>query len=270
MNTLAARYVLWSCCAMSLGMTQNVIAKEMGAEKIITMCVDNNDWKPFSFISKGTATGVFIDLMKGGASKAGYKLRFKPMPWDVCIKQVQEGNLDGAVPASYKAERAAFMLYPDDAATNNDSKWAVGKADYVVLVKIGTKDGDYEYSGDVKTLPQPVFVPRSYSIADDIKKQGLQVSSNARYDEVNLYQLLQSSGGSAVAAGVAVEAILTNKFFANKFKVSKQAFTTKTYYMPFAKTTKVPKADVQKIWDEIAVLRADSGWMRKTIAKYQK
>lgn len=239
-------------------------------EKVIKMCVDNNDWKPFVFIEKAKIKGIFVDLMQGGAEKAGYKIRFKAMPWDVCLNQVKTGNMDGAEPASYKAERAEFMIYPDDAATNNDSKWAIGKADYVVLVKIGTKDGDYEYNGDVKTLPQPVFVPKSYSIADDIKKQGLQVSSNARYDEVNLYQLLQSSGGSAVAAGVAVKAILEGKFFADKFKVSRQAYTTKTYYMPFAKTTKVPKADIQKIWDEIAILRADSAWMRKTIAKYQK
>ncbi|HNJ87432.1 MAG TPA: hypothetical protein PKU92_12675, partial [Agitococcus sp.] len=29
-------------------------------------------------------------------------------------------------------------------------------------------------------------------------------------------------------------------------------------------------ADMQKIWDGIAELRADNAWMRKTIAKYQK
>ncbi len=239
-------------------------------DKIIKMCVDNNDWKPFAFISKGKVQGIFIDLMQSGAEKAGYKVRFKAMPWDVCLNQVKTGNMDGAEPSSYKADRAEYMIYPEDAATNQDSKWAVGKADYVVLVKISNKDGNYEYDGNPQSLPQPVYIPRSYSVADDLKKLGIKTSTNARYDEVNLYQLLQSNEGSAIAAGVAVNAILENKFFANKFRVSRQAYTTKTYFMPFSKTSKIPKEDIQKIWDEVAKLHADSAWMRKTIAKYQK
>ena len=239
-------------------------------EKVINVCVDTNDWQPFAFVKGNKTQGVFIDLMRAGATKAGYKINFKPLVWDVCLKQTKEGIMDGAVPASYKVDRAEFMYYPDDAATNNDSKWAVGKADYVVLVKSSSKDGAYEYEGDPKTLPQPIFIPRGYSIADDLKKQGMQVSTNARYDEVNLYQLLQSNNGSAIAAGVAVNSILDNKFFAGKFKVSRQAFTTKTYYMPISKLAKIPRADMEKIWNGIAEARADSAWMKKTIAKYQK
>lgn len=254
---------------MGLAMASSIMPAAAD-DKIINVCVDNNDWKPFAFIEKAKVQGIFVDLMRGGAEKAGYKIRFKAMPWDVCLNQVKSGNIDGAVPASYKADRAEFMMYPDDAATNSDSKWAVGKADYVVLVKASSKDGSYEYDGNPQSLPQPVFIPRGYSVADDLKKLGIKTSTNARYDEVNLYQLLQNSEGSAIAAGVAVNAILDNKFFAGKFKVSRQAYTTKTYYMPFAKTTKIPKQDVQKIWDEIAKLHADGAWMRKTIAKYQK
>lgn len=256
----------WAVISLLAAASNSVMANT----KVINLCVDNNDWTPFAFIAKGKVQGIFVDLMRGGAEKAGYKVNFKAMPWDVCLNQVKGGNLDGGVPASYKADRAEFMYYPDDAATNNDSKWAVGKADYVVLVKVASKDGNYEYEGDPKTLPQPIFVPRSYSVADDLKKLGLQVSTNARYDEVNLYQLLQSSGGSAVAAGVAVNSILENKFFAGKFKISRQSYTTKTYYMPMGKSAKIPKADMEKIWNGIAELRADSAWMRKTIAKYQK
>lgn len=256
--------------AVSLFVVMTSSSAMAATGKVINLCVDNNDWKPFAFISKGKVQGIFIDLMRGGIEKAGYKANFRSMPWDVCLNQVKAGNLDGAVPASYKADRAEFMNYPDDAATNHESKWSVGKADYVVLVKVASKDGNYEYDGDPKTLPQPIYIPRSYSVADDLKKLGLQVSTNARYDEVNLYQLLQSNTGSAVAAGVAVNSILENKFFAGKFKVSRQSYTTKTYYMPIGKSSQIPKADMEKIWDNIADLRADNAWMRKAIAKYQK
>lgn len=268
MSDFSRRYWLRAGIVCGILISQPLLAAD--AKKNMTLCVDNNDWKPFAFMEKGKVAGVFVDLMKAGASKAGYRVMFKPMPWDVCLKQVQEGNLDGAVPASYKPERAEFMQYPEDAATNKESKWSLGKADYVVLVKAAGKDGSYEYNGDVKTLPQPVFIPRGYSVADDIKKQGLQVNTSARYDEVNLYQLLQSSGGSAVAAGVAVDAVMDSKFFKGKFRISKEPFTTKTYFMPISKATKIPQTDVQKIWDEIANLRADNSWMRKTITKYQK
>ena len=57
---------------------------------------------------------------------------------------------------------------------------------------------------------------------------------------------------------------------AGKFKISRQSYTTKTYYMPMSKMSKTPKADMEKIWNGIAELRADNAWMRKTIAKYQK
>ncbi|MFO1373322.1 MAG: hypothetical protein U1E99_01820 [Agitococcus sp.] len=54
-------------------------------------------------------------------------------------------------------------------------------------------------------------------------------------------------------------------FFTNSVK--KRSFGVSSV---FSKQAKIPRADMEKIWNGIAEARSDSAWMRKTIAKYQK
>lgn len=261
------RWLMGGMLLVSLGGWTSVAVAEKAPKTPLKMCVDSSDWRPFVYSEGGQIVGVYADLMRDAAKSAGYKLELKPVPWESCLKLTQRGVFEGAVPASFKPERAEFMQYPDDAATNKDSKWALGKADYVLLV---LNDNPYEYRGDAKTIPQPVYVPKGYSVGDDLRKQGLNVNSSASYDEINLYRMMMSGSGSAVVAGVAADVILEKDLYKGKFHVSETPVSTKTYFMPFAKESHLPAADVQKIWDQIARLRADRAWMRATMAKYQK
>lgn len=231
----------------------------------VSICSDSAFWYPFTFKNDSEVTGLHIDIIRKALKNSGISAEFKALPWKRCLKEVENGTIDAVAVASYKDKRAEFMRYPSDAKTNKKSDFRVSQVEYVVITPAGS---DYQFAGDVTTIPEPVRAPRGYSIADDLTKKGLSVDSGASGDENNLKKLLRDNDGSLVSIPEVMRKLAKSPTYEGKFKISEVPVKSKSYFLPFSKKSKLNDQQVQKIWDEIAKVRDDEALVAEFAAKY--
>ena len=223
----------------------------------LTMCIDPR------FAKQGELK-VYSNMMYTATQMAGHHLNLVPMNWEECQETVRSGKYDGAIPASYNADRAEYMIYPADAAKNPDSKESVARLNYVIVIPVGV---NYQYEGNPKTIPAPIMLPEGYSVVNDIRKidATLQVKEMGADDKTNLVRLLHEKG-SVVMMGTYAETLLDRSMFKGKLKIVSRPVFSKTYFMPFSRSGSVPQADMEKIWQKISVLKNDKKWMADNMA----
>lgn len=231
----------------------------------ITICTDSNFWYPFTFVKEGQSAGLHIDIIARALSNLGYQYEFKPLPWKRCLADAEHGGADGVATASYKAERANFLHYPGDASTSQHSVHRVMQVEYAVVTLI---DSDYEFSGDVTTIPTPVRAPRGYSIADDLRQKGVAVDDNAPGDENNLRKLLRVDKGSVVVIPEVVKFLSEKEEYKGKLKVSEKPLKSKSYHLAISKQSNLSAEKRVEIWAEVAKVRNDASFMAEIGAKY--
>lgn len=56
--------------------------------------------------------GVEIELYRMVGVKLGLDIRFRRLPWNLCLKQIQHNKVDGVFPASFKPGRTKIGVYP--------------------------------------------------------------------------------------------------------------------------------------------------------------
>jgi len=222
--------------------------------KDLNMCIDPR------FAKQGELK-IFMHMMVVAAQNAGHTLNLTPMNWEECQETVRGGKYDGAVPASFNADRSEYMVYPQDAGKNPDSKWSLARINYVVVTPTGT---NYQYTGDPKTIPQPVMLPEGYSIVSDLAKiaPSLQIKEMGSDDKTNLVRLLRGEKGSVVMMDRYADVLLERTMFKNKLKATSRGVVSKTYFMPFSRTSGLTNEQIQKIWDQISLIKNDAKWMK--------
>ncbi len=223
----------------------------------LTMCIDPR------FTKQGELK-VYSNMMYTATQMAGHHLNLIPMNWEECQETVRSGKYDGAIPASYNADRAEYMIYPADAGKNPDSKGSVARLNYVIVTPIGL---NYQYNGDPKTIPQPIMLPEGYSVINDMRKidPSLQLKEIGADDKTNLVRLLHEKG-SVVMMDTYADILLERSMFKGKLKSASKPIFSKTYYMPFSRSTNFPQAEMDKIWGKIYELKTDAKWMRENEA----
>ena len=231
----------------------------------IAICSDNNFWYPFTLVKDGKSAGMHIDIIAKALSNLGYQAEFKPLPWKRCLSEAEQGGMEAVATASYKDQRAVFMYYPSDAATAKKSDQRVMQVEYVVVTMA---DNNYEFNGDVTSIPAPIRAPRGYSIVDDLKKQGVKVDDKANGDENNIKKLIRGGTGSVVTIPEVVKVLSEKAEYKGKLKISAQPLKSKSYFLPISKASKLSTDEREKIWAEIAKVRDDAAFMAEVGAKY--
>lgn len=242
-----------------------LLPTQLLAQDKVTICSDNNFWYPFTLVKDGQPTGIHIDIIAKALSNLGYQAEFKALPWKRCLKDAETGKVDGIATASYKDKRAAFMHYPEDASTAQKSPKRVMQVEYVVVT---TKDNDYQFAGDINTIPTPVRAPRGYSIADDLKDKGIKVDDQASGDEKNIKKLLRNGKGSVVTIPEVVNVLSQQDAYKDKLNISTKPIKSKSYYLPISHKSGLAEADREKLWAEIAKVRDNQELMAEIAAKY--
>ncbi|OUR99206.1 hypothetical protein A9Q81_11570 [Gammaproteobacteria bacterium 42_54_T18] len=246
------------------GLLCGVASASLAAEPL-KICTDVNFWYPFTFVKDGKPVGLHLDIISRAADSVGVPIEYTPLPWKRCLKEVEGGSYDGIAVASYKDARAEFMHYPDDSVNEKRSVLRVMQVEYVVVTPAFSR---YEYTGDVTTLPTPVRIPRGYSIADDLKKKGVNVDSGAAGDENNIRKMLRAGKGSLVTLPQIVEVLGVRPEFKDKLKVSAKPLKSKSYYLTFSKKGKATVEIRKSLWREIAVVRENAVFMEAASSKY--
>lgn len=245
-------------CAFS---SVNVSARER-----LTFCTDRSFWFPFVFTELYKPTGLYIDMAKDAMDRLDYRISIRPMDWKKCLRRAKSGRVDGVLGASYKDKRAEFLHYPSDAKSAKESPQRLTTVEYVVVNNI---DENYLYEGSVDSLPTPVRVPRSYSVADDLRGQGVEVDDKSKGDQGTLLRLVTDKTGSVVTLRTVADHYSNHPVYKGKITVQEKAYKAKPYFVTFSKKANIPEEKMMAVWDAIKAVREDESLMAGYLEKYQ-
>jgi polar amino acid transport system substrate-binding protein len=234
----------------------------------LKICTEDTQWIPFIFSNaKGRPTGIILDIVDKALKNVSIKYSLNVLPWKRYLQYVKDGEMDAALAASYNDKRALYMNYPlgaKQAATKGEkAEYRNIQADYVV---VNLKTQKFEYTGDIKKKPTPIYVPSGYSIAYDLKKMGLEVDSQAKQDVTNFLKLEKRKIGSIIVIRPLAERYVQEYAKSSIYNISKKSFKSKSAFFTFSKKTKIKKTLQKKIWRSIKEIREKEG--KRITSKY--
>ncbi|MGJ3495673.1 transporter substrate-binding domain-containing protein [Piscirickettsia salmonis] len=225
-------------------------ASSLANQKIV-ICMDQT-WFPYTYVSSNSQIrGIHTDIIKMALNQLRINYIIKPKPWKRCLVEAQQGLVDAVATASYKPQRAEFLLYPKDAGTKLRSNWRVMQVEWSLVTPVKEK---YLYTGNLQTIPQPIYVPLGYSIGKTLVDEGLNVDSGSVTDENNFRKITRTLKGSLVASTKVTEYYMNKLELNGILIINKQPIKTKSYFLVFSKKS-AHKAVREAVWERIRIIR---------------
>lgn len=219
----------------------------------LRICIDQAPWPPNTYLEQGAAAGRHIEHIQAALQRLGWRAQLLPMPWVRCLSEARLGRIDAVATAAYSRERARYLQFPAGAEALGRVTGAVGAPGEVVVLT--PSERPFEYRGDPRQLPQPVYVPHGWAMIEDLQAAGLRVERGAPNERSALHMLLRDGQGSAVAVAESVLPLLQLPAFDGRLHVSRERLDSRSYYLPFSRRSPVPRADIERLWatlDEVA------------------
>ena len=226
----------------------------------IEICVETRELYPFFFVENDTPKGILLDMVRDGFLPLGIEPVFKPLPMRRGIKMVEKGKIDALIAPRVKNEN---FLLPDDAFKTNVSKHRILQIDSVVV----TNKSDYEFFGDINTLPTPIRITIGDPIESLFNEHKLPVDDAASGDQ-NIKKLMRNKKGCVVTTSLKAMTWLENPKFTNHIDVSTEPVISRSYFLIFSKKTPLDKNKIKQVWDEIAKNRDDYIYPIKLFTSY--
>ncbi len=218
----------------------------------LRICIDNNNWLPFIYLEERKAKGIHIDIISSALNSLDYQYEFLPVPWKRCLKGLEKGFYDAVATASFNSNRNKFLFYPQDAESNNRSEWRVSQVEYIIATPSNQR---FTFEGDLTKVPQPIRVPRGYSIAQDLKKKNIEVDDSSINDMQNIKRLLREKNGSVITLPTVID--WYNQNYSSNMIYDEQPLTSKSYFFAISRQGQLNKADINIIWQRIADRRSE-------------
>ncbi len=229
-------------------------SKAESTQKTLKICLDGANWRPFIYQEDNQIKGLHIETIEGALTDLGLSYEFKVTPWKRCLKGAEKGVFDAIATASYNKDRAAYLLYPDD-ASNQLSGFRVGQVQYNIIVHASS---DFEYQGELEYVPQPTRVSRDYSIGKDLKSMGFNIDDSSINDLQNLKRLVREKNGAVVALPTLVDWANKQDEFAGQIRLIEKPLKSKSYFLVFSKLGQIDLKQADFIWRKIKRVREDS------------
>ena len=181
------------------------------------------------------------------------QVRFRRVPWNRCLREMEAGKVDAVFNASFKPERLKLGAYP----------WKDGQPD--VSRRIATlsyslytlKSSNLSWDGErVLNLRGNIGTPSGYSIVDDLKKKRLPVEE-AQTTRTNLLKLLHGRVAAVAAQDVTADKLLRDEasLFRDVVKLT-PPLVSKPYYMMIShQFIHDHPLMAERIWDTLAQMR---------------
>lgn len=218
------------------------------------------DVTALTYLRDGEIRGLHGALIDHALRRLDFGVDWVPMPWSRCLLEAQAGRIDAIATASYTAERAQFLRFPEDADARVDSRWAVAHTRDVVVTAAASQ---FQFDGQLSGLPTPVRAPRGWAVTAYLRERGVMVDAGAPNDESNLLKLLRDQTGCVIAIEESVYLLQQQLPMARTLRVDPRPLRTKSYFLPFSRRSPLPGDTVQAIWDTIETLRNDTTVMEQ-------
>jgi len=226
----------------------------------IQISVESREFYPFFFIDKKNSKGILLDMVKDGLTPLGIEPIFKPFPLKRGIKMLEKGLIDALI--APRIENDNFLL-PEDAYKTDISKQRILQIDSVVV----TMKSNYEFLGNIKTLPTPIRITLGDPIYSLFEQQGLPIDTGQSGSH-NIKKIMRDKDGCVITTSLKAMTWLDNPDYRDFIDVSTEPVVSRSYFLIFSKKTKLSKEKIEKIWNEIAKNRDDYIYPIKLFTAY--
>lgn len=155
-----------------LGLSPSVRAAD-GAPDSLHICHENEDAFPWLLKDKPGYSQIMMAQLE---KQLGTPIKLVPMPWKQCLAEVKSGKIDGAMNASFSAERAEFAHYPLKLDGEADATKRMYRATYALYK---TKGASVSWDGKALSGSGTFGAQAGFSIVAQLKQLGVKVEDNA-------------------------------------------------------------------------------------------
>ncbi|KPA12553.1 amino acid ABC transporter periplasmic protein [Candidatus Magnetomorum sp. HK-1] len=210
----------------------------------IEICIETRDFYPFFFVEKNVPKGILLDMVRDAMKPLGFEPVFKPYPFKRGLKMLEMGKSEAIIAPRIKNTK--FRL-PEDAFNENISKQRILQIDSVVV----TIKSNYEYFGNVKTLPTPIRITLGDPIESLFNEYNLTVDDSLS-GSINIKKLRRDKKGCVITTSFKAMTWLENPEYKDLIDVSTEPVVSRSYFLIFSKKSKISDDKVESIWNEIA------------------
>jgi len=232
---------------------------KIGAQSLI-ISVESREFYPFFFVEKGSPKGILLDMVRDGLTPLGINPTFKPLPLKRGLKMVERGSVDAIIAPRIKNNN---FLLPDDAFEKDISAHRILQIDSVAV----TYKSDYEYLGDIKTLPTPIRITLGDPIESLFNENGLSID-DATSGTHNIKKLIRDKRGCVITTSLKAMTWLEHQKYKDKIDVSTEPVISRSYFLIFSKKSNFGQHKIQLVWNEIAKNRDDYIYPIKLFTAY--
>jgi len=241
------------------------IAIPILAKDRLSICIDNRDWYPFSYHQNGQAKGIFVELTKAALKHSKVEADFLAMPMKRCINVLaRQGKVDAVIGLPFDSTLSDKLFYPEDAKLET-SRWRLMQVDFNLVTP---KNSNYDFSGKLNTIPQPIRIPKAYlNIIKKIQAANIPVEIS-KQDESSFYKLIRDNTGSLITSSIMAVRQDENEKYRDKFIVHPYPIASLSFFLAFFDTPATTSDLHKKVWMNIEYLRNDYVFMLQLLSEY--
>lgn len=258
MNRFTTFILLILACAQLPASAADEPAAPIALNSPISVCVEDRFWPPSSFFLDGEGHGLQIAMIRHLMTALGIEHTFQRMPWNRCFASATEGNTDAILGMLYIPDRAARFHFPAGADKLEPIPEALQLIDFLIITRVGTKEPDFSNGG---LPPSTIGVAIGYPAAASYREKGASVVEVSNHK--GLFDLLiRGRVNSLHVAEPLYDFFQTRPAYAGKFNTKPNPKNIGPLYIGFSKNTTVPQPVIERIWQELAKVRADKTLMQ--------
>jgi polar amino acid transport system substrate-binding protein len=247
--------------ALAIALFTAIGSAQAGTAQVVRVCHGDVDLYPWILQGK---SGLAVQLLEMVGQRIDVRFEVSAVPWKRCLSQVKAGQMDGAIMASYKPDRAEYGAFPSRPDGSPDPRRRLMLESYSLYRRSHQALG-WDGSHIQGWKPgMKLAAPLGYSVVDDLKKLGIVADESLKASE----DILRGVANGVFDAGM----LLTNegdavlRHWGPRAKVERvdPPFALKPYYLMFSRQFTAQQAPLaERIWDEIAQVRASDDYQQQ-------
>jgi polar amino acid transport system substrate-binding protein len=253
------RYLTWTALLWL------ILSAPIRADEAFVFCFEKADVRPWRTADGG---GLNIELLNRVAKKIGVTFAYQGMPWKRCLAELKANRVNGAIGASFKADRLEIGVYPGGNPPNAHKR--LNNDRYVAMRR---KGNPLQWDGKVfSQLDGSIGIQLGYSIGESLKIMGLPVDEGAQ----RASELVLKLAAGRVAAAVLLEGearylLDREQSLGEQLEIFPIPVADKAYFLMLSHAlvqTQPPMA--ARIWDSVEEIRNSPSYRkleRETLEK---
>ncbi|WDP92499.1 MAG: transporter substrate-binding domain-containing protein [Desulfobacter sp.] len=197
--------------------------------------------------------GIEIELYRMVAEKLNLDVRFIRMPWNHCLRRLENNTVDGVFPASFKPERLKYGVFPMTSGRVDPSRRTRDNAYSLYKLKGNAIGWD---GSELVNVTGKVGVPTGWRIAGEmIPRYNFIVEDTINANVPNLLVYGRLQGYICLETVFDVYLARRPAFYANIVKVRPPVSRNPYYLMLSNQFFSRHPGTAEKIWDTVRDIR---------------